>query len=145
MRQRWTGLLFLHWPVEPALVAERLPAGLHVDTFEGNAWLGAVPFFMDRVRPVGTPPLPWLSWFMELNVRTYVHDDHGNAGVWFFSLDCNQPLAVEIARRSFHLPYQHAVMRSRVVNVASATSAAGNPLARWTRSLDVNTPFNPAR
>jgi uncharacterized protein YqjF (DUF2071 family) len=112
MRQRWAGLLFLHWPVDPALIAERLPAGLHVDTFEGKAWLGVVPFFMDRVRPVGLPAVPWLSWFMELNVRTYVHDDHGNAGVWFFSLDCNQPLAVEIARRSFHLPYEHAVMRS---------------------------------
>ena len=47
---------------------------------------------------------------MELNLRTYVHDDSGNAGVWFFSLDCNQPLAVEIARRAFHLPYEHAVM-----------------------------------
>ncbi|MES2440737.1 MAG: DUF2071 domain-containing protein [Verrucomicrobiota bacterium] len=113
MRQRWAGLLFLHWPVDPALIAERLPQGLHVDTFEGKAWLGVVPFFMDRVRPSGLPPVPWLSWFMELNVRTYVHDDHGNAGVWFFSLDCNQPLAVEIARRSFHLPYEHAVMRSQ--------------------------------
>jgi len=112
MRQRWAGLLFLHWPVDPALIAERLPPGLHVDTYEGQAWLGVVPFFMDRVRPVGLPPLPWLSWFMELNVRTYVHDDAGNAGVWFFSLDCNQPLAVEIARRAFHLPYEHAVMRS---------------------------------
>lgn len=112
MRQRWAGLLFLHWPVDPALIAERLPPGLHVDTFEGQAWLGVVPFFMDRVRPVGLPPVPWLSWFMELNVRTYVHDDRGNAGVWFFSLDCNQPIAVEIARRAFHLPYEHAVMRN---------------------------------
>lgn len=112
MRQRWSGLLFLHWPVDPALIEERLPPGLHVDTFDGKAWLGVVPFFMDRVRPVGLPPVPRLSWFMELNLRTYVHDTEGNPGVWFFSLDCNQPLAVEIARRVFHLPYQHAVMRS---------------------------------
>ncbi len=112
MRQRWAGLLFLHWPVDPALIAGRLPAGLHVDTYEGQAWLGVVPFFMEGVRPVGLPPMPWLSWFMELNVRTYVHDDRGNAGVWFFSLDCNQPLAVEIARRAFHLPYEHAKMHS---------------------------------
>ncbi len=112
MRQRWAGLLFLHWPVDPAIIAGRLPPGLHVDTFEGNAWLGVVPFFMDRVRPVGMPPVPWLSWFMELNVRSYVHDADGNPGVWFFSLECNQPLAVEIARRLFHLPYQHAAMRS---------------------------------
>ncbi len=110
MRQRWDGLLFLHWPVDAAMIAARLPTGLHVDTFEEQAWLGVVPFFMERVRPVGLPPVPWLSWFLELNVRTYVHDNDGNPGVWFFSLDCNQPLAVEIARRAFHLPYQHAAM-----------------------------------
>jgi uncharacterized protein YqjF (DUF2071 family) len=63
-------------------------------------------------KPTGLPPVPWLSWFLELNVRTYVHDDSGNPGVWFFSLDCNQPVAVEIARRAFHLPYQHAAMQS---------------------------------
>lgn len=114
MRQRWAGLLFLHWAVDPVLIAERLPKGLYVDMFNGNAWLGVVPFFMARVRPIGLPPLPWLSWFMELNLRTYVYDEDGNAGVWFFSLDCNQPLAVEIARRCFHLPYEHAVMRSSI-------------------------------
>lgn len=112
MRQRWAGLLFLHWKVNATVLAERLPAGLHVDTFDGAAWLGVVPFFMHRIRPVGFPPVPWLSWFMELNVRTYVHDDNGNPGVWFFSLDCNQPVAVELGRRAFHLPYHHAKMSS---------------------------------
>jgi uncharacterized protein YqjF (DUF2071 family) len=112
MRQRWAGLLFLHWRVPAEALAERLPEGLHVDTFDGEAWLGVVPFFMERVRPVLLPPVPGISWFMELNVRTYVHDDEGNPGVWFFSLDCNQPLAVEIARRAFHLPYEHAAMRT---------------------------------
>jgi uncharacterized protein YqjF (DUF2071 family) len=113
MRQRWSGLLFLHWRVDASLIAGLLPPGLHVDTFDGSAWLGVVPFFMERIRPVAAPPLPWLSWFMELNLRTYVHDSAGNPGVWFFSLDCNQPIAVEIARRAFHLPYQHAEMKSR--------------------------------
>ncbi len=112
MRQRWSGLLFLHWRVPVDVIADRLPAGLHVDTFDGSAWLGVVPFFMDRVRPVFLPPVPGVSWFMELNVRTYVHDDAGNPAVWFFSLDCNQPLAVEVARRWFHLPYEHAEMRA---------------------------------
>lgn len=112
MRQCWGDLLFLHWPMAPELIRNRLPPGLHVDTFRGEAWLGVVPFSMNRVRPIGLPPLPKLSWFLELNVRTYVHDDAGNPGVWFFSLDCNQPLAVEVARRFFHLPYQHAEMRA---------------------------------
>ena len=108
MRQRWSQLLFLHWPVDPEWIRSRLPAGLHVDLFDNRGWMGVVPFAMERVHPVGLPPLPWISWFLELNVRTYVHDDAGRPGVWFFSLDCNQPLAVEVARRFFHLPYHHA-------------------------------------
>jgi len=112
MRQRWSRLLFAHWNLDPTLIQEALPKGLHVDTFDGKAWIGIVPFYMERIRPVLTPALPWLSWFLELNVRTYVHDEHGNSGVWFYSLDCNQPVAVEIARRAFHLPYQHARMNA---------------------------------
>lgn len=113
MRQRWSELLFLHWPVDADSIQSRLPAGLQVDMFDNRAWLGVVPFAMRRVHPVGLPPLPWISWFLELNVRTYVHDETGRPGVWFFSLDCNQPVAVEVARRFFHLPYYHARMKAK--------------------------------
>lgn len=113
MRQRWSKLLFLHWRIEPSLLNAKLPPGLHLDLHQGEAWLGIVPFFMERIRPIGLPPLPGLSWFLELNVRTYVHDDNGIPGVWFFSLDCNQALAVEIARSRFHLPYEHAEMSAK--------------------------------
>ncbi len=111
-RQRWSDLLFLHWKVEASAVEASLPPTLLVDTFEGAAYLGIVPFFMERVRPAWLPQLPWVSWFLELNVRTYVHDREGRPGVWFYSLDCNQPLAVAIARWFFHLPYFHAKMRA---------------------------------
>jgi len=108
--QRWTDLLFLHWQIDPMIIQATLPKSLTVDTHEGAAYLGIVPFFMQRVRPRWLPPLPWLSWFLELNVRTYVHDEEGRPGVWFYSLDCNQPLAVWLARKTFHLPYFHAAM-----------------------------------
>lgn len=108
--QRWNHLLFAHWTVDPAHIQATLPPGLFVDTHEGAAYVGVVPFFMERIRPAGLPPLPGLSWFLELNVRTYVHDDAGRPGVWFYSLDCNQPIAVAIARGFFHLPYFHADM-----------------------------------
>jgi uncharacterized protein YqjF (DUF2071 family) len=71
---------------------------------------GNRPLFMQRVRPAWLPPLPGISWFLELNVRTYVYDQCGRPGVWFYSLNCNQPLAVALARRFFHLPYFHARM-----------------------------------
>ena len=109
-RQRWNHLLFAHWMVDPSFIQATLPPGLYVDTFAGAAYIGIVPFSMERVRPAWLPPLPWLSWFHELNVRTYVYDEQGQPGVWFYSLDCNQPLAVAIARRFFHLPYQSARM-----------------------------------
>jgi uncharacterized protein YqjF (DUF2071 family) len=111
MHQRWEELLFLHWRVEPGVVQAMLPAGLRVDTFDGTAWVGVVPFRMRGIRPRGLPALPWLSDFLELNLRTYVFDEAGRAGVWFFSLECNQPVAVALARWLFHLPYERAQMR----------------------------------
>jgi len=112
MRQQWRDLLFLHWEYPASTIQETLPDGLFVDTFGGKAYLGVVPFFMQNVRPCGLPPVPGLSNFMELNLRTYVYDRAGVPGVWFYSLDANQALAVIIARRFFHLPYQHARMRA---------------------------------
>ncbi len=108
MYQRWAELLFIHWAVEPADIQRTLPEGLTVDVFQGRAWIGLVPFFMQQVRPRFCPAVPGLSDFLEVNVRTYVHDALGRPGVWFYSLDCNQWLAVKLARRFFHLPYEHA-------------------------------------
>ncbi len=110
MRQRWDDLFFLHWEYTSAAIQARLPSGLTVDTFEGKAHLGVVGFRMNAVRPVGLPALPWLSYFNELNVRTYVRDAAGEPGVWFFSLDCDRAPAVVIARAGFGLPYEHAEM-----------------------------------
>ncbi len=112
MYQRWESLLFLHWPLEHDLIQRTLPPGLHADTFDGRAWLGIVPFAMRGVRPAGFPAVGPLSDFLELNVRTYVHDDRGVPGVWFYSLDCNQPLAVLIAQKLFRLPYRLAAMQA---------------------------------
>lgn len=113
MHQRWENLLFLHWRISPARVQETLPRGLAVDTFDGNAYLGLTPFFMRNVRTVGTPALPWFSYFQELNVRTYVFDRDGIPGVWFYSLDCNRAWAALGARLLGALPYRLAEMSAR--------------------------------
>lgn len=110
MYQRWTELLFLHWRIDAETIQESLPRGLTVDTFDGSAWIGLVPFRMSRIRPRGLPAVPWLSAFPEMNVRTYVIDEQGRPGVWFYSLDAARWLAVQFARRAFHLPYFHAAM-----------------------------------
>jgi uncharacterized protein len=110
MFQRWSDLLFLHWSSDPDRIQATLPPGLSVDTHEGRAWVGLVPFRMSGVRPRALPAVPWLSAFPEMNVRTYVYDEAGRPGVWFYSLDASRWLAVQIARREFHLPYVHAAM-----------------------------------
>jgi len=112
MAQRWHDLLFAHWPVPEAMLRPHVPAILSIDTFEGQGWLGVVPFRMSGVRLRGTPAVPWLSAFPELNVRTYVVADE-KPGVWFFSLDAGNAIAVAIARAWFHLPYFRARMSCR--------------------------------
>jgi uncharacterized protein YqjF (DUF2071 family) len=114
MKQQWHDLLFAHWPVPVTVVQRLVPRQLAVDSFDGRAWVGVVPFRMAGVRPRGVPPLPGLSAFPELNVRTYVHTG-GKAGVYFFSLDATNRVAVAAARRFFHLPYHRARMASRDV------------------------------
>ena len=109
MFQRWHELLFAHWPVPAEPLRARLPAGLELDTFEGEAWLGVVPFRMSAVRLRGAPALPGVSAFPELNLRTYVRRGE-QRGVWFFSLDAASALAVRAARLWFHLPYFEARM-----------------------------------
>lgn len=110
MKQIWHDLLFAHWPVPLVALRPLIPSQLEIDTFAGQAWVGVVPFWMSGVRLRGTPPIPGLSRFPELNVRTYVVRD-GQPGVWFFSLDATNTLAVCGARIAFHLPYFQATMR----------------------------------
>jgi uncharacterized protein len=108
MGQRWEDLLFLHWTFDPGTVQRTLPGGLSVDTYQDRAWVGIVPF---RMRNVRLTALPFLSNnFLELNLRTYVKDSRGVPGVWFYSLDANNRMAVWTARLFFGLPYKHSEM-----------------------------------
>ena len=109
MTQSWHDLLFAHWPIDVGTTQAALPALFAPDQWDGHAWLGVVPFHMTNVAPRGVPALPGLSAFPELNVRTYVSVD-GRAGVYFFSLDAGNPLAVIAARWLFDLPYFSAAM-----------------------------------
>lgn len=137
-RQTWRDLLFAHWPVPVAALESRIPSGLEVQAFDGTGWLGVVPFRMTGVSRRPLPDLPWISAFPELNVRTYVTRD-GKPGVWFFSLDAANPLAVWAARRFFHLPYFRARMSVEQevdggIRYASVRRSGGEPsfAARYT-------------
>lgn len=110
MTNRWRWLTYLHWPYDPAVVQALLPEGLRVDTHDGRAWVGLIPFHMEVAFP-GLPLVPYLSTFPETNVRTYVVGPDGEPGVWFFSLDASRLPAVLVARGWFGLAYRWAAMR----------------------------------
>jgi uncharacterized protein YqjF (DUF2071 family) len=109
MGQTWEDLLFAHWRVPVEEVRQHVPDGLEVDVHDGSAWLGITPFRLTGLRARGMLPIPYVSSFLELNVRTYVRADD-KPGIWFFSLDASSRVAVEVARRTYRLPYFHARM-----------------------------------
>ncbi|HEY3783267.1 MAG TPA: DUF2071 domain-containing protein [Fimbriimonadaceae bacterium] len=113
MHQNWRELLFLHFSVDPEAVQKLMPAGLTVDTCADRAWIGLVLFRMEGIRTRNGPAAPWLSAFPETNVRTYVHREGREPGVWFFSLDAARWLACRFARQFFGLPYYHSLMSVR--------------------------------
>jgi uncharacterized protein YqjF (DUF2071 family) len=134
MRMRWRELLFAHWVVDASAVRAWIPAGLELELFEGRCYVGVVPFLMEEVTPRLVPPVPGLHAFPEMNLRTYVTAG-GKPGVWFFSLDAGQKLAVRMARRFFHLPYFDAdfeiVLKGDRVEYSSVRTHRGAPDARF--------------
>jgi uncharacterized protein YqjF (DUF2071 family) len=112
MHQTWDKLLFLHWPIPAEQLRPLIPARLQIDTWEGTAWIAITPLVVRGLRPPLLPALLLASRTLEINVRTYVHLN-GVPGVWFFSLDAANPLAVWGARIGFSLPYFRASMRKK--------------------------------
>ena len=109
LHQRWQRLVFLHWRLRPDKVRTHVPDALELDLFEGTAWASVVAFAVTRMRPTLLPPIPGLSEAHQVNARTYVHRD-GVPGLWFFSLDADNALAVAAARAAYQLPYYRARM-----------------------------------
>lgn len=131
----WDELCFLHWPVPAAPLRERLPPGVELDLFDGEAWVGVVPFLMRGTRFRWMPPVPGAATFPELNLRTYVTVG-GRPGVWFFSLDAASRLAVLGARWTFALPYFNARMSMETgadgaVRYGSERTHSGAPQATF--------------
>jgi len=131
---RWCDLFFAHWAVDAAVLRRLIPEGLELDLFDGQGYVGAVPFRMEGVTPRVVPAIPGLHAFPELNLRTYVTAG-GKPGVWFFSLDAGQRLAVRVARRFFHLPYFDAKFEIRMagggVEYSAVRTHRGAPSATF--------------
>lgn len=149
MHMTWEHLLFMHWRVPAEALRPRIPAPLALDAFDGSAWIAVVPFAMRGTRPRFGPSVSRVSDFPELNVRTYVTCD-GRPGVWFFSLDAANALAVRAARRFFKLPYMDARMSclagdDGAVRYASQRTHRGEPAAEFAARYQPTGPVLSAR
>lgn len=135
LTQSWLDLTFLHWTVDPAVVAGLLPAGTVPDTFDGAAHVGLIPFRMHRVGLLGLPGMPYFGSFPETNVRLYSVDGRGRRGVVFRSLDASRSAAVAAARIGFGLPYQWSRMDvRREGDTVAYTGSRHRPGPRGARS-----------
>jgi uncharacterized protein YqjF (DUF2071 family) len=134
MVQRWNDVVFLHWRFEPDVVQRLLPSGVDVDTFDGSAWVGLIPFHMDGLGVSGLAPLPHVGSFPEVNVRTYVRAG-GRVGVWFFSLDVDRLLPAVVARTTYSLPYCSGLAD----HVRAGDVITSRVRRRWPRSTDAPT------
>ena len=144
MHQSWGKLLFMHWRVDERLLPPLIPRHLEIDTFDGSAWIGFVPFTMWDIRafPPYVPPVPGLNAMHELNVRTYVHHA-GVPGVWFFSLDCNSAAAVFGARAFYYLPYYNATieLEQRDTTIDYISNRTDDPPAAFRASWQIGEPL----
>jgi uncharacterized protein YqjF (DUF2071 family) len=144
MTQIWHRLLFAHWPLAPEVLRPFVPPELPLDTFEGQCWVSITPFSMTHVRPRGLPPVPRISQFPELNVRTYVILQD-IPGVYFFSLDADNAIAVALARFMAYLPYFRAQMTARLINgtvyYCSHRTDAGSPPADFVAAYSPISPI----
>jgi uncharacterized protein YqjF (DUF2071 family) len=141
--QRWRELLFMHWSVPIEAVRAYVPESLELDSWDGRAWIGVVPFRMEQIRPSWLPRTFGLD-FLELNLRTYVHY-RGEPGVWFFSLEASSRLAVHAARAGWSLPYWHASMRTaRQEDRIAFTSLRGAGNAWLDVEYEIGEPIGPS-
>ena len=130
MTQQWQELLFAHWAYEPEVVQRLLPSGVELDTFEGKAYVGLVPFNMRNLRLRGLPPIPTTSNFAEVNVRTYV-TSRGRSAVWFFSLDTQKLLPTLVARSAFKLPYCYGTTSVTLTGTGEGAILSSNVIRKW--------------
>ena len=132
MHQTWENLLFMHWSFEPAALKGLIPPGLELDTFDDKAWISVTPFTVKNLHLHSLPPIPGLSSFHELNVRTYVHRD-GVPGIWFFSLDTSKLIPAMAARALFMLPYYDAevTFEQKAGEFSFELARSGSPAAHF--------------
>ncbi len=137
MVQTWHDLLFAHWPVPAYLLYDKIPKGVELDTFGGTAWLGVIAFQLSDVRLNGIRAVPWVSNFPEVNVRTYVTHD-SKPGVFFLSLDADNPLGITLAKPWFRLNYYRAQiemkMRGDGIDFSSRRTQRGASSAQFEAS-----------
>ena len=108
--QEWNDAVFLHWQVDLQELQKIVPADLDIDLYEGKPWVSLVAFTMEKIRPRNLPPFSPISYFDEINIRTYVKND-SKAGVYFLSIEGGNRISCKVARTLSELPYRHSTLK----------------------------------
>jgi uncharacterized protein YqjF (DUF2071 family) len=137
MVQQWQDLAYIHWRYPIEEIQALLPAGVEVDSFDGSAWVGLIPFSMRNIGLPRLPAVPYFGSFPEVNVRTYVRRN-GVPGVWFFSLDVNRFLPALVARVSYFLPYCWGKASNKRTNTTLETEVRRRWPSRASTSIRVS-------
>ena len=131
MKQDWKNLLFLHWSIPVKTIRQHIPEELEIETYNNSAWIGIIPFQMRNLRPSFLFPIPPISNFTEINLRTYVKDKYNRKGVWFFSLDTQNPFGNWLAQSFFHLNYRFAQTEFSTTHTQSNTCKFSFPNTQY--------------
>lgn len=125
--QEWNGAVFLHWPVDHKELRKHVPAEIEIDLFEGKAWVSLVAFTMENIRPAYLPPFAPVSYFHEVNIRTYSRYN-AKAGVYFLSMEGSKWLSCKVAKAMSELPYRYSKMKRGKNSFASDNAGSGDRL-----------------
>lgn len=128
--QSWNDVLFVHFAMDPTVLRPLVPEALTLDLYDGAAWLTLSPFCTSHLRPSGVPPLPKLSFFPQVNLRTCVSRDN-KPGTFNFSADAASLSAVWFARVFFRVPYWHAAIQVSGATVRARKSKNPEEMIRF--------------
>lgn len=109
---RWTNLAIVTYPAPPALLEERVPPGLELETRAGDAFVSLVAFDFRDTRVWGVP-WPGYRNFAELNLRYYVRRGE-KRGVVFVREFVRPRLVAWLARVLYNEPYAVAALETQV-------------------------------
>jgi len=136
---RWSNLVVANFEVDPALLADRVPARTSLDAFDGRTFVSLVAFKFEDTRLFGAIPTPPSPTFEEINLRFYVRresSDGARRAVCFVREVVPSRFVAWVARAVYDEPYERHPTESAVTLHDPTDSTRGGHFEyAWESSL----------